>query len=60
MEAVPIPLVIDQVPPVVASVNAGVVEFMQTEAAPPPIAATVGRALMVSEVVAALEQVPLL
>ena len=59
MLAVPVPLVIDQVPAAVASVKAGVVEPAHTEVAPPPIAATVGRALTVREVVAELEQEPL-
>ena len=45
--AVPVPLVIDQIPPVVASVNAGVVEPTQTAVAPPPIADTAGVALTV-------------
>ena len=47
MVADPVPFVIDQVPPTVASVNAGVVPPTHTEAAPPPIAETVGTVLMV-------------
>jgi hypothetical protein len=43
--AVPVPGTIDQVPPPVASVKAGVVELTQTLAAPPPIADTVGSGL---------------
>ena len=58
MLAVPVPAVIDQVPPAVASVNAGVVAPIQTEVAPPPIAATVGRAVTVSALVAVFEHVP--
>ena len=60
MLAVPVPFVIDQVPPAVASVNAKVDEPTQTVAAPPAIAATVGSALTVKGVVAVFEQVPLL
>ena len=45
--ALPVPLVIDQVPPPVALVNAGVVAPTQTLAAPPPIAA--GDGLTVNE-----------
>ena len=59
MLAVPVPFVIDQVPPVVALVNAGLVEPAQTVVAPPVIAETVGRAFIVSEEVAEFEQVPL-
>jgi hypothetical protein len=43
--AVPVPATIDQVPPAVASVKAGVVAFTQTLAAPPPIGDTVGNGL---------------
>ena len=57
--AVPVPGVIDQVPPMVASVKAGVEEPMQTVADPPAMAATVGSEFIVSEVVAVLEQPPL-
>ena len=60
MLAEPVPFNIDQVPPPVASVKAGVVEPTHTVAAPPPIAATVGTATIVTLVVAVLEQVPLL
>ena len=49
MPAVPVPFVIDQVPPKVASVNAGVVEPTHTIGAPPAIATTVGGALTVRE-----------
>ena len=59
MLAVPVPLVIDHVPPAVASVKAGVVDPTHTEVVPPPIADTVGRAFTVREVVAELEQEPL-
>ena len=59
MLAVPVPLVIDQVPPAVASVNAEVVDPAQTVAAPPAITDTAGRAFIVSVDVAELEQVPL-
>ena len=54
MLAVPLPEVIDQTPSSVTSVKGGVVEFTQTEPAPPPIAATVGRALILSDLVAEL------
>ena len=47
MLAVPVPETIDQTPEAVASVKAAVVEFTHTVAAPPPIAATVGRAVTV-------------
>ena len=60
MLAVPVPGVIDHVPPAVASVKAAVVEPTHTVAAPPAITATVGRALTVREDVAVLLQVPLL
>ena len=40
--AVPVPGVMDHVPPVVASENAGVKEPIQTEAAPPPIGSAEG------------------
>jgi hypothetical protein len=53
--AVPVPGTIDQVPPAVASVKAGVVELTQTLAAPPPIGDTVGRALTVNDCVAEAE-----
>ena len=46
--AEPVPFCIDHVPPAVASVNAGVLAFTQTEAAPPPIAATTGKELPVT------------
>ena len=59
MLAVPVPLVIDHVPPAVASVKAGVVDPAQTDVAPPARAETVGSALTVNEVVAVFEQVPL-
>ena len=60
MLAVPVPAVIDQVPPVVPSVNAGVVDPAHTFVTPPAIAATAGSALTVREVVAELLHVPLL
>jgi hypothetical protein len=60
MLAVPVPEVIDQVPPGVASVKAGVVALTQTVAAPPAIAETVGKALTTRGAVAVFEQVPLL
>ena len=47
MLAVPVPETIDHTPEAVASVNAGVVEFTQTEAAPPPTDNTSGALLMV-------------
>ena len=59
MLAVPVPAVIDHVPPAVPSVNAGVVEATQTDVVPPPIAAITGRAFTVRDLVAILEQVPL-
>jgi hypothetical protein len=59
MLAVPVPGVIDHEPPAVASVNAGVVVFMHTEAVPPPIAATAGKVLTVRGAVDVFEQVPL-
>ena len=59
MLAVPVPETIDQTPEAVASVKAAVAEFTQTVAAPPPIAATVGRALTVSALVAEAEHPPL-
>ena len=59
MLAVPVPATIDQVPPAVASVKAGVAEFTQTAAAPPAIAATVGRGLIVKDLVADAEHPPL-
>ena len=58
--AVPVPGVIDQVPPMVASVKAGVEEPTQTVADPPAMAAMVGSAFIVREVVAVLEQPPLM
>ena len=58
--AVPVPFVIDQVPPAVASVKAGVSVLTHTVVAPPPIAATTGNAFTVNEVVAVFVQVPLL
>ena len=45
MLAVPVPAVIDHVPPAVPSTNEGVTDPAQTVAAPPVIAATVGNAL---------------
>ena len=57
--AVPVPGVIDQVPPMVASVKAGVEEPMQTAAEPPAMAAMVGSAFMVRDFVAVFEQPPL-
>ena len=42
MLAVPLPEVMDQTPPLLTSVKGGVAEFIQTVAAPPPIAETVG------------------
>jgi hypothetical protein len=48
MVADPVPLVTDHVPPAVASVKAGDAEFIHTEDAPPPIGATVGKALIVT------------
>ena len=59
MLAVPVPAIIDQVPPAVASVKAGVAEFAQTAAAPPAMAATVGRGLIVNALVADAEHPPL-
>ena len=59
MLAVPVPAIIDQVPPAVASVKAGVGEFTQTAAAPPAMAATVGRGLIVNALVADAEHPPL-
>ena len=58
MLAVPVPDTIDQVPPEVASVKAGVAEFTQAVAAPPEMAATVGRAFTVSDFVAELVHPP--
>jgi hypothetical protein len=49
--AVPVPAVIDHVPPGVEFVNAGVVEPVHTDVAPPPFAFTVGTALIVTEAV---------
>ena len=48
MLAVPVPEVIDHIPPDVTSVKAGVVEFTHTLVAPPAIAATVGKAFTVN------------
>jgi hypothetical protein len=48
MLAVPVPAVIDHVPPTVASVNAGVVALTHTVVAPPAIAATVGNGFTVT------------
>ena len=59
MLAVPVPEDIDQVPPAVASVKAGVVEPAHTEVVPPLIADMAGSALTVREVVAELEHEPL-
>ena len=53
--AVPVPLTIDQVPPTVASVNAGVEEFIHTDEAPPAIAETVGNATTVKDWIAEFE-----
>src|SRR4029079_14666818 len=47
MVAEPVPFKIDQVPPAVASVKAGVVAPTHTVDAPPPIAATTGAPLTV-------------
>ena len=47
MLALPDPEVVDQVPPLVPSVKAGVEEFTQTVVAPPRIAATIGSAFTV-------------
>ncbi len=55
MLAVPVPFVIDHVPPAVALVNAGVVALTHTDDAPPPIAATVGIAFTVKGAVALFE-----
>ena len=51
MVAEPVPLVIDHVPPAVASVNAGVDAPAHTLAAPPPIVATAGTSFTVKEAV---------
>ena len=51
MLAVPVPEVIDQVPPAVVFVNAGVAEPAQTIDAPPAIADTAGLAFTVSVIV---------
>ena len=59
MLAVPVTEVIDQVPPAVAFVNAGVVDPVHTVAAPPAIAETAGRAFIVRDEVALFEQEPL-
>ena len=61
MLAVPVPGVIDQVPPVVASVKAGVVEFTQTVVAPPLIdpAVTIGFTVSVAGLEGVLPQVPI-
>ena len=59
MLAVPVPGVMDHTPVPVASVKAGVVDPAHTVAEPPPMAATVGSALTVSDWVAVLEQLPL-
>jgi hypothetical protein len=53
--AVPVPFTIDQVPPEVASVNAGVEAPTHTLDAPPPMAATVGVPFTVSALVAEAE-----
>jgi hypothetical protein len=58
--AVPVPFVIDQVPPAVASVKAGVLVLTHTDIAPLPIAATTGNAFIVNDFVALFVQVPLL
>lgn len=52
--AEPVPFDIDQVPPLVVSVKAAVVALTHTVAAPPPIAATVGRAFTVRALVTAV------
>ena len=59
MDAVPVPETIDHVPEEVTSVNAVVVEFTHTVAEPPVIAATVGSALTVNDLVADAEHPPL-
>ena len=56
--AVPVPEITDQLPPDVASVNAGVDAPVHTVAAPPAIAAITGCALTVSETVAVFEHEP--
>src|SRR4029077_18174009 len=55
----PVPFNIDHVPPVVASVNAGVAAPTHTVVAPPPIAATTGAPLTVSEVLTVVVPQPL-
>ena len=59
MLAVPVPETIDQTPEAVASVKAEVDEFTHTVAAPPAIAATVGRGFTVRALVADAEHPPL-
>ena len=49
MVAEPVPFNMDQVPPTVASVNAGVVDPIHTVAAPSVIAATVASPVTVSD-----------
>jgi hypothetical protein len=56
MLAVPVPGIIDQVPPGVASVNAGVVAPGHTVAAPPAIGATEVPAFMTTVAVVVLVQ----
>src|SRR5437868_1772970 len=58
MLAVPVPFVINQTPPLVASVKAGVLALIHTEAAPLPMAATVGKAFIANGVLALLLQSP--
>ena len=55
MLAVPVPETTDHTPEAVASVKAGVVDPTQTVSAPPPIAATTGSPLTVSDLVTAVE-----
>ena len=50
--AVPVPSIIDHVPDGVASVKAGVVAPVQTDEAPPAIAATTGSAFIVKALLA--------
>ena len=59
MLADPDPESIDHVPEAVVLVNAGAVEFTQTVAPPPAIAATVGSSLTVNDLVADAEHPPL-
>ena len=57
--AVPVPFIIDQVPPGVASVNAGVFEFSQTDIAPPVTGEMAGNASIVRGALTELVHVPL-